>query len=76
MEVFKMTEVECYLLRQKYVDTIIDFSKVTNLSLNKAFHRFYQSKLYQRIICSTVQEVLSIPEEDLVDELVREYSMD
>lgn len=69
-----MTEVECYLLRQKYVDTIIDFSKETNLSLNEAFHRFYQSGLYQRIIRSTVQEVLDIPEEDLVDELVREYS--
>lgn len=69
----KMTDTESYLLQQKYVDTIINFSKLANLSLNEAFHKFYQSELYQNMIHSTVHEVLDIPEENMVNALLMEY---
>lgn len=62
-------------LMYKYLDIIVQFSKVSNLSLNESFHKFYGSNVYQRMSGGkNVQEVLDIPEKDLVDELVEEYS--
>ena len=70
-----MMDVERYDLQLRYTDIILDFSKRMNLSLNEAFHKFYQSKLYDRFTHLTIQDVLDIPEENLVDELVKEYSI-
>ena len=70
-----MMDVESYDLQLRYTDIILDFSERMNLSLNEAFHKFYQSELYDRFARSTVQEVLSLSKEDSVDEVVREYSV-
>ena len=70
-----MMDVESYDLQLRYTDIILDFSERMNLSLNEAFHKFYQSELYDRFARSTVQEVLSLSKEDSVDEEVREYSV-
>jgi len=69
-----MMDVDSYDLQLRYTDIILDFSKRMNLSLNESFHKFYQSDLYDKFARSTVQEVLDVPEKDLVDELVEEYS--
>ena len=70
-----MMDVESYDLQLRYTDIILDFSERMNLSLNEAFHKFYQSELYDRFARSTVREVLSLSKEDSVDEVVREYSV-
>ena len=71
-----MMDVDSYDLQLRYTDIILDFSKRMNLSLNEAFHKFYQSEVYDRFTRSTVQEILSVPEEDLVDKLVDEYKFE
>ena len=70
-----ITDRQSNELMYKYLDIIVQFSKVSNLSLNESFHKFYRSNVYQRMSeGKNVQEVLDVPEKDLVDELVREYS--
>ena len=60
-------------LMYKYQDIIVQFSKVSNLSLNESFHKFYGSNVYQRMSeGKNVQEVLDRDDDSFVDELVEE----
>ena len=67
-----MTGRDSYIIRQKYIDIIFNLSKEMNLSLNESFHKFYQSKVYERISQSSLQEFLKIDEEDFLKELKEE----
>ena len=44
--------------------------------MKQAFHKFYQSEVYDRFTCLSVREILDISEDDLVDELVDEYKFE
>ena len=71
-----MMDVDSYDLQLRYTDIILDFSKRMNLSLNEAFHKFYQSEVYDRFTRLSIREIFDISEDDLVDELFDEYKFE
>ena len=44
-----ITDRQSNELMYKYLDIIVQFSKLTNLSLNESFHKFYRSRVYKRM---------------------------
>ena len=68
-----ITDRQSNELMYKYLDIIVQFSKVSNLSLNESFHKFYGSDVYKKMSEGDVQEVLdrydSLFVQDLKEEL-------
>ena len=69
------TEVESYLLRQKYVDIILEISRTTGLSLNESFHKFYGSDVYKKMSEGDVQAVLDRDDSLFVQDLKEELKI-
>lgn len=73
MHEFKLiTDRQSDELMYKYLDIIVQFSKLTNLSLNESFHKFYRSNVYKKMNEENIEEVLDRDDRLFVQELRKE----
>ena len=62
------------LLQKKYTRIVRLFSEKSNLSLDSALKKFYESQLY-KLVSQGISDMHCMSDEYLVEELLREYKI-